>query len=166
MIEAFRDPCVVKAEVARQGRRRPAQVVRRERLEAEQRADAGRFHLALDLCRAAQSPSPCGSEAGKDILLLAVTRASRPATPSAPREHICSSCRPTAPTSTRSSRSSPNSNTWSEPPGLATSSVNSSTSSQAPSAQTISETLDMFPYKNSMLLASRLLSEPRFGSSG
>jgi hypothetical protein len=26
MIEAFRDPCIVKAEVARKGRRRPAQI--------------------------------------------------------------------------------------------------------------------------------------------
>src|SRR4029077_6769467 len=39
MIETLRDPCIVEAKIARQGRRRPAQIVRRERLEAEQRAD-------------------------------------------------------------------------------------------------------------------------------
>jgi hypothetical protein len=31
--KAFRDPSVIKAEIARQGRRRPAQIVRRERLQ-------------------------------------------------------------------------------------------------------------------------------------
>jgi hypothetical protein len=35
VIETFRDPRVIEAEIASQGRRRPAQVVRRERLQAE-----------------------------------------------------------------------------------------------------------------------------------
>ena len=57
VIETLRDPRIVKAEVARQGRRRPAQIVRRERPQTEQRADAGRLHLALGLaCRAARLP--------------------------------------------------------------------------------------------------------------
>jgi hypothetical protein len=40
MIETFRDSRVIEAEITRQGRGRPAQVVWREGLDAEQRADA------------------------------------------------------------------------------------------------------------------------------
>jgi hypothetical protein len=42
MIEAFRDPSIIEAEIASQCRRRPAQIVRREWSPAEQRADPGR----------------------------------------------------------------------------------------------------------------------------
>jgi hypothetical protein len=89
--------------------------------------------------------------------ILAVTKASPPATPSVPPELICSSCRPIAPISIRSSRSSPNSNTCSELQNHATSrrpggrSANSSISSPPRSAPTTSKTQDMFPYKNIML---------------
>ena len=76
VIETLRDPRIVKAEIASQGRRRAAQIVRRERLQAGQRADAGRFHLALDL-RAAQRGCHdlavhrlIAERAGKDVLLL------------------------------------------------------------------------------------------------
>jgi hypothetical protein len=44
VIETFRDPRIVEAEIASQRRRRPAQIVRRERLQAKQRTDAGSFH--------------------------------------------------------------------------------------------------------------------------
>jgi hypothetical protein len=54
VIEAFRDPRIIEAEIARQRRRRPTQIVWREWLHAEQRAYAGRLHLAALVFRAAQ----------------------------------------------------------------------------------------------------------------
>ena len=76
MIEAFRDPRIIKAEIARQGRRRPAQIVRRERPQAKQRADAGRLHLALVLGAAQRGRHHLAvhrhiaERAGEDVLLL------------------------------------------------------------------------------------------------
>jgi hypothetical protein len=93
----------------------------------------------------------------------------RPATPSAPRERICSSCRPTVQTSIRSSKSLPNSNTWSELPSLVTSrqpgekSANSSTSSLPKSAPTISKTQATFPYKHITLCCSSARGRRRNG---
>ena len=43
MVEAFRDPRIIESEITGQGRRRPTQIVRRERPQTEQRADAREF---------------------------------------------------------------------------------------------------------------------------
>ena len=77
VVEALGDRRIVKAEIAGQGRRRPAQIVRRERLQAEQRADAGRLDFAAFAFGAAQRGSHhpavhrlITERAGKDVLLL------------------------------------------------------------------------------------------------
>jgi hypothetical protein len=62
MIEAFRDPGIIEAEIASQCRRRPAQIVRREWPQAEQRADPGRrsvYYACLRIAARSLKPQKC-----------------------------------------------------------------------------------------------------------